>query len=70
MKKGRSVISYILLSVVLFMSGVMIDASPGDRVREGMQDLVNTEDVDTDDKAAQDDKQDDTKSDNLSLIHI
>ncbi len=64
MKKGRSVISYILLSVVLFMSGVMIDASPGDRVREGMQDLVNTEDVDTDDKAAQDDKQDDTKSDN------
>ena len=39
MKKGLSVIKYILLSLVLFFGGVMIEVSPTDFVKAVTQDV-------------------------------
>ena len=41
MKKGLSVIKYILLSLVLFFGGVMIEVSPTDFVKAGTQGVEN-----------------------------
>lgn len=58
MKRGLSVILYLLLSIFLFFSGVMLDASPSDLVSQVLEDRNQT-----DDQGQMDDTGNDTKND-------
>ena len=60
MKRLLSVISYIFISIALFFSGVMLEVSPSDLVRQVVQDQIDIDDQDQadDSKDASDDKDD------------
>ena len=59
-KRLLSVISYIFISIALFFSGVMLEVSPSDLVRQVIQDQIDIDDQDQadDSKDASDDKDD------------
>ena len=60
MKRLLSAISYIFISIALFFSGVMLEVSPSDLVRQVVQDQIDIDDQDQadDSKDASDDKDD------------
>ena len=63
MKKGLSVIKYILLSLVLFFGGVMIEVSPADFVKAVTQDVKDLTPDQKDDPDKAKDVQDQAQAD-------
>lgn len=63
MKKGLSVIKYILLSLVLFFGGVMIEVSPTDFVKAVTQDVKDLTPDQKDDPDKAKDVQDQAQAD-------
>lgn len=63
MKKGLSVIKYILLSLVLFFGGVMIEVSPTDFVKAVTQDVKDLTPDQKDDPDQAKDVQDQAQAD-------
>ena len=69
MKKGLSVIKYILLSLVLFFGGVMIEVSPTDFVKAVTQDVKDLTPDQKDDPDKAKDVQDQAQADDKDKEH-